>query len=342
MVMKEAIAKVVERVDLSEEEAMSVMDLIMQGKASHAQVGALLAAMRLKGEKVQEITGFARQMRLNASPLNPSTRLMVDTCGTGGDGSGTFNISTTAAFVVAGAGVTVAKHGNRSVSSSCGSADLLESLGVNVNLTPAQVETCLEEVGIGFLFAPIFHGAMKHVAPLRRELGIRTIFNILGPLTNPALAPVQVLGVYDGRLTETMAEVLQRLGSKCVFVVHGSDGLDEVTVTGKTKVTRLSQGVIETYYISPEDLGFMPSTLEEIRGGAPEENARITRHVLAGSPGPCRDVVLANAAFALLAVGKVDSLHEGVQLAADSIDSGEALARLNALVEYTRSCVSPC
>jgi anthranilate phosphoribosyltransferase len=260
---------------------------------------------------------------------------IVDTCGTGGDAAMTFNISTAAAFVVAGCGITVAKHGNRSVSSKSGSADVLKALGVNIEVEIELVEECIREVGIGFLFAPLLHGAMKYAAPVRREIGIRTIFNILGPLTNPAGARHHVLGVYDPILTDIMAQVLNNLGSKHAFVVSGDDGLDEITLTDMTKITELKDGDIKTYHVSPEDFGFERCSLEDIRGEGPEENAKIIRDVLEGKKGPHRDIVLLNAAAGITAVAKARSLEEGVAIAHGSIDSGAALKKLNGLIERT-------
>lgn len=336
--MKQTIEKVVNHYQLSEVEAEEAMGQIMDGEATSAQIAALLTALRLKGETVEEITGFARAMRSKVRPIRSRFGMLVDTCGTGGDQRFTFNISTTAAFVVAGAGLPVAKHGNRSVSSRCGSADVLEALGVNVGVAPEQVERCLEETGIGFLFAPVFHAAMKYAIGPRREIGIRTVFNLLGPLTNPAGAQVQLLGVYDPLLTGVIACVLRKLGARRAMVVHGSDGLDEITHTGRTRISELNGDQIKTYYLEPADLGLRQGCLEEILGGDAEENARITREVLDGSPGPCRDVVLMNAAAALLVGGKVDTMRDGVQLASEIIDSGAAMAKLNSLVAFTEKC----
>ncbi|NPV26634.1 MAG: anthranilate phosphoribosyltransferase [Firmicutes bacterium] len=338
MELKKAIDKVINYYHLSEEEAEETMSLIMDGEATPAQIAALITALRLKGETVEEITGFARAMRARVRKIAPRHQRLIDTCGTGGDQRFTFNISTTAAFVVAGAGLPVAKHGNRSVSSRCGSADVLEALGVKVTILPEQVERCLEEIGIGFLFAPTFHEAMKHAVAPRREIGIRTVFNLLGPLTNPAGAQVQVLGVYDASLTGIMARVLRRLGVERAMVVHGEDGLDEITHTGRTRVSELNNGEIRTYYLDPTDLGLSRGELKDIVGGSAEENARITREVLSGRPGPCRNVVLLNAAAALLVGGKVDHLRDGVQLAAEVIDSGAALAKLEGMIAFTRRC----
>ncbi|MHB1127185.1 MAG: anthranilate phosphoribosyltransferase [Bacillota bacterium] len=337
MDIKESIRKAVEGIDLTEEEARLSMEIIMNGEATPAQIGAFLTALRVKGETVGEITGFARTMRAKVTRLRTRHDNFVDTCGTGGDGSNTFNISTTTAFVVAGAGVPVAKHGNRSVSSRCGSADLLESLGVEVGLTPDQVQVCLDEIGIGFLFAPSFHGAMKHAAGPRREIGIRTVFNILGPLTNPAGAPAQVLGVYDPKLTEVMARVLGALGSRCAYVIHGAGGMDEASHAGETKVSRLSGGQVVTYYIKPEDAGISRGRQQDLLGGSAADNAGITREILRGEQGPRRDVVLLNAALALMAAGVTSSLTEAKEIAAAALDSGAALNKLDSLIKMSRS-----
>ncbi|MHB1420690.1 MAG: anthranilate phosphoribosyltransferase [Bacillota bacterium] len=337
MDIKTAIQKAVEGINLTEEEAQISMEIIMNGEATPAQIGALLTALRFKGETVEEITGFARTMRAKATRLQTCHENFVDTCGTGGDGSNTFNISTTTAFVVAGAGVPVAKHGNRSVSSRCGSADLLEGLGVEVGLTPEQVEICLDEIGIGFLFAPSFHGAMKHANGPRREIGIRTVFNILGPLTNPAGAPAQVIGVYDPKLTEVMARVLGALGSRCAYVVHGAGGMDEASHAGDTKVSRLAGGQVETYYIQPEDAGIHRGKQQDLLGGSAADNAEITKRILQGEWGPCRDVVLINSALALMAAGSTSSLTDAVEIAAMSIDSGAAQNKLESLINLSRS-----
>lgn len=337
MRLQELIDKVVNQYHLEEKEAEEAMAQIMSGEATPAQIAALITALRLKGETVDEITGFARAMRAHGKKIRSNKRL-VDIVGTGGDRSFTFNISTTTAFVAAAAGLLVAKHGNRAVSSKCGSADVLEALGVNVALTPTQVERCLEENGICFLFAPVFHEAMKHAVGPRREIGIRTVFNLLGPLTNPAGAKVQLVGVYDPNLTGVMARVLRSLGVERAMVVHG-DGLDEISHTGETRVSELMRGEIRTYYLSPEDIGLKRGKLADICGGNAEENARMTKDVLSGKPGPCRDVVLMNAAAALFVGGKVETLREGVELAAEVIDSGAALRKLKKLVVFTKSCV---
>ena len=336
MDIREAIARLVERQDLTAEEAEEVMGQVMQGEATPAQIGGFLIALRMKGETVEEITGFARAMRRHALPVQTRRAPLVDTCGTGGDRSGTFNISTTAAFVVAGAGLPVAKHGNRSVSSHCGSADVLEALGVNLNLSPEAVARCVDEIGIGFLFAPRFHPAMKHAIGPRREMGVRTVFNVLGPLTNPAGAQVQVLGVYDPVLTETMAGVLGSLGCRAAFVVHGADGLDELSTTGPNRVSQLDNGSIRSYVLDPTDVGLPRVSVSALRGGDAAENAAILRSVLQGEIGPRRDVVLLNAAAALVAGGCAADMREGLHLAARSIDSGAALEKLEALIAFTQ------
>ena len=335
--IKDAVSKVARGEDLTEEEMVSVMEEVMSGGASPAQIGAFITALRMKGETVAEITGAARVMREKATKVEVSDDLVVDTCGTGGDESMTFNISTAAAFVVAGCGITVAKHGNKSVSSKSGSADVLRALGVNIEAEVSNVEECLKEVGIGFLFAPLLHGAMKYAAPVRREIGIRTIFNILGPLTNPAGARYQVLGVYDPILTDLMGKVLANLGSTHAFIVHGEDGLDEITLTDETRVTELKDGEIKTYHVKPEDFGVERCGAGELKGGGPDENAKIILEVLSGKDGPKRDVVLLNSSAAIVATGKARSLEEGVAIARGSIDSGEALKKLEALKTRTNS-----
>ncbi|MEE9490812.1 MAG: anthranilate phosphoribosyltransferase, partial [Dehalococcoidia bacterium] len=306
--IKEALAKIVSGSDLTLAEAKEVMKEIMQWDTTPAQIGSFLTALRMKGETADEIAGCAQAMRENAIEVKPEQNVLVDTCGTGGDGSGTFNISTTVAFVAAGAGLAVAKHGNRSVSSRCGSADLLQALGVNLEMSAEQVARCIDEVGIGFLFAPLLHPAMKHALGPRKEIGLRTIFNILGPLSNPAQAKRQLLGVYDGNLTELMAEVLRTLGAEHAFVVHGSDGLDELSVTGPNKVSRLYDGHIETYYLDPQELGLPRARLSDLAGGTTEDNAAITMALLRDEQGPKRDIVLLNAAAVLVAGGRSNSL----------------------------------
>jgi anthranilate phosphoribosyltransferase len=311
----------------------------MAGEATPAQIGAYLTALRMKGETVPEITGSVRAMRRSALAVQPAVSPMdlVDTCGTGGDGAGTFNISTSAAFVVAGTGQKVAKHGNRSVSSKSGSADVLLALGVNLDLTPEQVAQAIDRVGIGFLFAPKLHPAMKHAIGPRRELGVRTIFNILGPLTNPAGARSQLIGVYDGKLTEPLAEVLGELGSTGAYVVHGHGGLDELTTTGPNRVSRLRAGDVVTETFDPADLGFTRANPADLTGGTAEENAEITRNILAGREhGARRDVVVLNAAAALVAAGKATDLAGGLGLANQSIDSGAAQTVLDNFVAFTQ------
>ncbi|MFH1589534.1 MAG: anthranilate phosphoribosyltransferase, partial [archaeon] len=293
--IQKAIQKLVDKENLTQKEAEDVMNQIMEGKATQAQIGSFLTALRMKGETIDEITACAKVMREKASTIHPKVDMLVDTCGTGGDKSHSFNISTTAAFVVAGAGIPVAKHGNKSVSSHCGSADVLKQLGVNLDLTPKQVEKCIEEIGIGFMFAPIFHGAMKHAIGPRKELGIRTIFNILGPLTNPANAKAQVVGVFDPKLTEPLAEVLGNLGLKHAFVVHGN-GLDEITIDGETRISEYKQDQVLTYNIKPTDFGIKISSLDTIKTNSIEENAEILIEILKGVIGPQRDIVILNAA----------------------------------------------
>jgi anthranilate phosphoribosyltransferase len=335
--IKEALTKIVSGNDLTMAEAREVMREIMHGQATQAQIGAFLTALRMKGETANEIAGCAQAMRESAIEVKTKQAVLVDTCGTGGDGSGTFNISTTVAFVAAGAGLAVAKHGNRSVSSRCGSADLLQALGVNLEINAEQVARCIDEVGIGFLFAPMLHPAMKYALGPRQEIGLRTIFNILGPLSNPARAKRQLLGVYDSSLTELMAEVLRALGAEHAFVVHGADGLDELSVTGPNKVSRVSNGQIETYYLDPGELGLPRASLGDLAGGTIEENAAITRALLKGEQGARRDIVLLNAAAVLMAGGKTTSFNEGLGLAAEAIDSGNALRKMEQLIEFSQS-----
>ncbi len=333
--IKEAISALVSGKSLTSEDASKVMEEIMQGEATPAQFGAFVTALRLKGETVDEIVGLARTMRARAIPVTIDG-LVVDTCGTGGDGSSTFNISTTAAFVAAGAGLKVAKHGNRAMSSQCGSADVLEALGIKIDLTAEQVQKCLEEVGIGFMFAPSFHPAMKYAAVPRREIGIRTIFNILGPLTNPAGAKAQVLGVAEDSLVEKMAQALHQLGCQHALVVHGEDGLDEITVSGKTHVCEMKGGHFINYSIHPDDIGLSSADSSSLKGGSARENAELLRNILAGAPGPKRDAVLMNAAAVLLAGDKVQTLRRGVEVAKNTIDSGYALNKLDQLIELSR------
>ncbi|MFZ5644148.1 MAG: anthranilate phosphoribosyltransferase [Bacillota bacterium] len=335
--IREAIQRAVSGSSLNEAEAGSVMEQIMNGKASPAQIAAFLIAMRLKGETVEEITGFARVMRKMATPVNTRHETIVDTCGTGGDGVNTFNISTAAALVVAGCGVPVAKHGNRSVSSKCGSADVLEALGININLTPEQKEECLDNIGIAFLFAPSLHGAMKYAAGPRREIGVRTVFNVLGPLTNPAGANSQVLGVYSRELVPKLAGVLARLGSKGAFVLHGAGGTDEITPVGPAYVSQVSGQKIKSFELDPADFGIRRAGIEQLRGGSPAENAAIVKSVLAGEKGPRRDAVLLNSALALVASGFAGSIESGLTIAGESIDSGKALEKLSRMAEFTTS-----
>jgi len=325
--IKEAINLLVNNISLTEPEMALCMSDIMEGKATDSQIGAVLTALRIKGETVEEITGAARMMRKMATTIK-APEGVLDTCGTGGDMSHTFNISTTTAFVVAGAGTPVAKHGNRSVSSQSGSADVLEALGVKIDLQPDRVEKCLFETGFGFLFAPLFHPAMKYAIGPRREMGIRTIFNILGPITNPAGAKRQLLGVFAGKLTDTLAQVLGNLGAVDAIVVHGEDGLDEVSLSGKTKVARFKDGKVENFQIEPEDFGIWRSDIDSIRGGNKEENAAITLSVLHGEKGPKRDIILMNSAVALIAAGKSTDFKTAFSMAAASIDSGMALKKL--------------
>ena len=336
MNIQEAIAKVIEGADLSRGEMTDVMNQIMSGEATDAQIGAFLIALRVKGECVDEIAGAASVMREKATPIATKHDVIVDTCGTGGDHSGTFNISTTAAFVAAGAGLCVAKHGNRAATSQSGSADVLSALGVNIEASPETVSRCLDDVGIGFLFAISLHGAMKYAIGPRREIGARTIFNALGPLSNPAGATRQVVGVYSAALTETLAGVLGTLGSERAFVVHGSDGLDEMTLTGPTRVSELKNGSVSTYDVSPGDFGLMQAPADALKGGDADYNAEITRSILNGEEGPRRDIVLLNAAAALVAGDKARDLNEGVQAAAEVIDSGKALEKLEGLVVASR------
>jgi anthranilate phosphoribosyltransferase len=335
--IREAIAKIVEGQDLIEAEMMTVMDEIMGGKATPAQVASFLTALRLKGETVAEITGAARVMRQKATRIDARSPVVVDTCGTGGDGRGTFNISTTSAFVVAAAGLTVAKHGNRAVSSGCGSADVLEALGVKIDAGPEVVEECVQQIGIGFLFAPRLHGAMKHALAPRREIGIRTIFNLLGPLTNPAGATSQLIGVYDPKLTEVLAGVLRNLGTRRAFVVHGSDGLDEATVTGPTRVSELRSGGIHTYNLDPGELFGEVHPPEDLAGGDARTNAEITRGILLGRNGAKRDVVLLNSALAIVAGEKAGSVREGIEIAAECLDRGAAFHKLQGLIEKSHT-----
>jgi anthranilate phosphoribosyltransferase len=349
--LKDAIFKVVTRQDLTEEEMTRAMDIIMTGEATEAQIGAFITALRMKGETVTEISAAAKVMRAKATripvgdnlvdldrdEINVDQETVVDTCGTGGDATHTFNVSTVTAFVVAGGGLKVAKHGNRAVSSRCGSADVIEALGINLALSPEQVAQCVSEVGIGFLFAPQLHGAMRYAIGPRREIGIRTIFNILGPLTNPAGANVQVLGVYDADLTEPLAKVLGRLGSRSAFVVFGEGSFDEISIVGPTRVSQLKDGRVRTYTITPEEFGLKRGTLEDIKGGDVFENARIVRQVLSGGGGPKEDMVALNGAAVFIAAGLSPDFPAGIALAREVINSGRALGKLEALIEKSKS-----
>ncbi|MBI2914467.1 MAG: anthranilate phosphoribosyltransferase [Firmicutes bacterium] len=333
--LRRAIAALVEGTDLTEEQAAASMAEIMGGEATPAQIAAFMVGLRMKGETYQEIAGCARAMRDKAARIRPKSKVLVDTCGTGGDGAGSFNVSTAAAFVVAGAGVAVAKHGNRSVSSRCGSADVLEALGARIDLSPAAVSECIESVGIGFLFAPTFHGAMKHAIGPRKEIGIRTVFNILGPLTNPAGADFQLLGVYAPGLLEVVARALMSLGTKKALVVHGNDGLDEISVSDSTMVCEVEDSRLRSYEVAPEDFGLQRAESSEVQGGTAEENAAHIRSVLAGVPGARRNIVLLNAAAALVAAQAAGDLPEGFRMAARSVDSGAAGSKLEAFVDFT-------
>ncbi len=350
-IIADAVRALVERRDLSRIEAAGAMDAIMSGAATNAQIAAFLVALRMKGETVEELIGFAQVMRQKvvrvrtrgdevAGLTGTDREMLIDTCGTGGDASGTFNVSTVTAFVVAGAGLKVAKHGNRSSSTLCGSADVVETLGISLELTPAQVGRCIDEIGIGFMYAPLLHTAMKHVMPARREIGVRTVFNLLGPLTNPAGANAQVIGVASAGLTEPLARVLAELGTIRAFVVHGADGLDEISNTGESQISEVHEGVVRSSRVRPEDFGLPRATIRDLRGGDRGENAQIIRLVLGGEPGPRRDIVLMNAAAALVAGGKARDLKEGVGMASQSIDSGAAASKLAALVERSQSLAS--
>lgn len=350
--IKEFIQKVVRGDDLTEREMEDAMDEIMSGTATPAQIGAFITALRLKGETVDEITGAARAMRAKAlrictnnhlvnidrDEINVEDETILDVVGTGGDGTGTFNVSTTTSFVAAGAGVKVAKHGNRAVSSLCGSADVLECLGVKLDVTSTDVERCIQEIGIGFLYAPLFHGAMKYAAGPRREIGIRTIFNLLGPLTNPAGASAQVLGVYELGLTERIAYVLKKLGAKEAFVVCGKGTFDEISICGPTRISHLKGGEVMTFEVTPEEYGFKSAAIEQIKGGTAQENARIVRSILNGEKGPKRDMVVLNAAAAFVVVGLDHTIQEGITRAGDVLDSGRAREKLDELVSFTQQC----
>ncbi len=334
--LKDILAKLPDRIDLTEKEAQTAMREIMNGNATEAQIAAYLMGLRMKGETIDEIIGSVRAMRDFAIRVPITDPQVVDTCGTGGDGSQTFNISTASAFIVAGADITVAKHGNRSVSSRSGSADVLSALGVNIDLPPEKVGDCINEVGIGFLFAPLYHGAMKHCAKPRAEMGIRTLMNIMGPLSNPAGATIQVLGVYDATLTEKLAQTLIRLGTQHCFVLHGMDGLDEISLTGPTTIAEGKKGRVASYVVKPEDFGLQPVAPKELLGGTPEDNASIIQDILRGSRGPKRDIVLMNAAPALVACNKATSLKTAFDEASRILDSGAPFEKLEKLISFTK------
>jgi len=336
MTIQEAIKEIIAGKNLTVSQARDAFDAIMSGSATDAQIGSFITALRMKGETPDEITGAAAAMREKAARVVPADgRHVVDTCGTGGDGAHTFNISTAAAFVAAGAGALVAKHGNRSVSSKCGSADVLEALGVNIGADAAIMKQCLDEIGICFLFAPSFHKAMKFAIGPRKEIGIRTIFNIIGPLTNPSLARAQLLGVFSPQLTDVMATALLNLGSARAYVVHGGDGLDEITVTAETRVAELSNGNVTSYDIRPEDFGINRAALADIAGGTAQENAAIVKDVLNGKKGPRRDIVVLNAGFAVAASGLAADPKQGIAMAQEAIDKGKAMEKLQKLAAKT-------
>ena len=336
--IREAIKKAVEKSDLTEQEAVATMAEIMDGEATPAQVACFITAMRMKGETVEEITGFVKVMREKSVKVRPRSRNLLDTCGTGGDKLNTFNISTTAAFVVAGAGVKVAKHGNRAASSSCGSADVLEALGVNLSLSPEAIAQCIDDAGIGFMFAPAMHPAMKHAVGPRKEIGIRTVFNILGPMTNPAGAKRQVIGVFSPDLTETMANVLGALGTQRAMVFHGMAGLDEISTLGETRISELKDGAVSTYLLRPEDVGLKAAKADDLSAGdgGVVDNVAVLLAVLNGEKGPKRDITLLNAAAALMVAGKAADLREGLAMAAESVDTGEAANALETFKNLTQ------
>ena len=333
---RDNLSHIIQGKDLSEAQMSKMITDIFSGKITDAQIGAFMAALATKGETFAELAGAARAMRRKALRIQVSPATIVDTCGTGGDGAQTFNISTTTAFVVAGCGVTVAKHGNRSVSSRCGSADLLEALGINLDTDPEIVEEAVHDIGIGFLFAPIYHSAMRHAAKARKEIGLRSVFNMLGPLTNPAGANCQLLGVYAPELTEMFAHALQLLGAKRAFVVHGHDGLDEISVCAPTRISELKDGLVRTYDLFPENFFGERADAAELLGGSPKENAAITRSILQGEKGPKRHVVLLNAAAALVAASQADDFHDGIRLAKNAIDNGASYAKMEALINFTQ------
>ena len=334
--IRDSVRKLVEGKDLSKDEAFEAMSDIMSGNVSEPLIASFLTALRMKGETVAEIAGCARAMREKAIKIETKRSDVIDTCGTGGDSLGTFNISTTAAIVSSGAGAIVAKHGNRAISSRCGSADVLKALGVNIETPKEKVEQCLDEVGIAFLFAPMMHGAMKYAAPVRRELGIRTVFNILGPLTNPAGARRQLIGVFDARLTEPLANVLLELGSERAMVVHGEGGLDEISTLGKTTISELKNGAVSTYEFDHLSVGVPATSIREIAGGDAEFNAQIVREIISGKKSPQRDITVLNAGAALYVAGMASTLKEGIGLANESIDSGNSQKKLDALIAVTQ------
>ena len=337
MTLSEAIALLANRNDLTREQTADAMSQIMSGSATNAQIAGFLIGLKTKGETVEEVAGAADVMREKATKIRTKHPVVVDTCGTGGDGTGTFNISTVSAFVAAGAGVKVAKHGNRSVSSNCGSADVIRELGINIDIPPEKVSECLQEAGIAFLFAPMLHASMKYAIGPRRELGVRTFFNILGPMTNPAGAKRQLMGVYSRDLVEKVAGVLADLGSERAFVAHGSDGLDEITTTGETFIAEVNDGSVSTYTITPEDFDIPVAKPEALLGGDTAENAGIFKSILSGQTGPHRDIVLLNAAFAICAGGKADTPADGLKLAGTSIDTGSAMAKYETVRELTNA-----
>lgn len=336
MSLVNALGKLHAGEDLNSDEMREAMGLIMNGEATPAQIGAFLMGLAMKGETVSEVAAAAEVMRKLATPVDIDTQGVVDIVGTGGDGARTFNVSTTASFVVAGAGARVAKHGNRSVSSASGAADLLEAMGVNLNLAPPAIAKCIDEAGVGFMFAPLHHSAMKHAVGPRREMGVRTIFNVLGPLTNPAGVVNQLLGVYDRRWVLPIAEVLRRLGSRHVLVVHSQDGLDEISIAAPTEVAELADGEIRTYQIAPEDFGLSRASLDAIRVDDPASSREMVEEVLAGKPGPARDIVLLNAGAALYVAAAAESIADGVRRAAESLDSGAARDRRDALIKLSQ------
>ena len=333
----ENLSKIISGKNLNDVQMGEMINDILSGKATDAMIGAFMGALATKGETFEELAGAARAMRRKATRIQTTASVVVDTCGTGGDRAKTFNISTTTAFVLAGCGVTVAKHGNRSVSSQCGSADLLEALGVKLDVDPEIVEEAIGQIGIGFLFAPLYHSAMRFAASARQEIGLRSIFNMLGPLTNPAGANCQLLGVYAPQLTEMFAHALRQLGSKSAMVVHGHDGLDEISVCAPTRVTELKSDVIQTYDIHPEQFFGQLADPAELAGGSPKENARITRNILEGESGPRRDVILLNTSAALITAGLAPDLGQGIGMAEQAIDTGAGKAKLEALVDYTQT-----